>query len=122
MRRGTARRSDSGRWCYGFVRSARRSHDRSDSPCACAASDLEGICRVIVTGAPPLSGALMADDFEAFLLRWRLEVRGHGIEIRIRGPRRVRRQVPAAMFELTLAEVVRRVYEVQLMLDTGALE
>src|SRR4029450_11180989 len=47
---------------------------------------------------------------------------GHGLELRICRPSRSGRQVPASLPELTLARGIRRVDEVQLVLDMRALE
>src|SRR6476646_9011724 len=70
----------------------------------------------------PQSGSRVTDDVERFIARWRLEIESNGVELRICRPRRAGRQVLRSVLELTLAQFIRRVDEVQLVLDMRALE
>jgi hypothetical protein len=51
-----------------------------------------------------------------------LEVRRDRIELSVRGPGGARGQTCASLPQLALAEIIRSIDEVQLMLDVGALE
>ena len=64
----------------------------------------------------------MTDDVESFVLRWRLKIDRHCLELRICRPWRSGRQWPAPLPELTLADGIRRVDEVQLVPDVRELE
>jgi hypothetical protein len=68
------------------------------------------------------SASRVTDDVERFVVRWRLEIQSDGVELRIRRPRSAGRQVLRSILQLTLAQFVRRVDEVQLVLDMRALE
>ena len=64
----------------------------------------------------------MTNDGEVFFVGGCLEVRRDGIEVGVRGPGRARGQPCASLSQLTLAELVRSVDEMQFMLGVRALE
>src|SRR5450755_2407508 len=65
---------------------------------------------------------LMSYDVEPLVLGWRLEVGSDRIELSVRSPGRAGGQRLAPLPQLELAESIRSVYEVQLVLDAGALK
>src|SRR6187551_2974787 len=68
------------------------------------------------------SGSRVTNDVERFVVGWRLEIQSDGVELRLRRPRSAGRQVLRSILQLTLAQFVRRVDEVQLVRDIRALE
>ena len=60
-------------------------------------------------------GTFVVNDIEAFVFGRRLKVRRDGVELRLRGPGSAAGEVLASFLELTLAQSVRSVDEVQLM-------
>lgn len=66
-------------------------------------------------------GPLMTNDVEVLILSGRLEIGGDCIELSFRGPGGAGRQRFASLPQLTLAEIIGSVYEVQLVFDVGAL-
>ena len=64
----------------------------------------------------------MTNDVEILIFSGRLEVRCDCIELSVRGPGRARGQSFASLSQLALTEIIRSVYEVQLMRDVGALK
>src|SRR5262245_18832037 len=69
-----------------------------------------------------LSGALVADDVEPLICRWRVEICRDGFELCLRGPGSALRQMLGSFLKLTPAQRIRHVDEVQFMLRLGALE
>ncbi len=68
------------------------------------------------------SGPLMANDVEHLVVGGRLEVRCDCIELGVRGPSSACGQTFASLSQLALTEIIRSVYEVQFVLDVGALK
>ena len=66
--------------------------------------------------------ALMTDDIEVFILRWRLKMGSNGFKVRVPGPGSASRSRRASLAKLTLTQGVGRVYEVQLMLNIRTLD
>jgi len=64
----------------------------------------------------------MANDVEHLVVGGRLEVRCDCIELGVRGPSSACGQTFASLSQLALTEIIRSVYEVQFVLDVGALK
>ena len=64
----------------------------------------------------------MTNDVEILIFSGRLKVRRDCIELSVRGPSRARGQGFASLSQLALTEIISSVYEVQFMLDAGALK
>ena len=62
------------------------------------------------------------NNIEPFVIRGGLEIRGDGFELRLRGPSRAGRVALASVLQLTLAQGVRRVYEMQFVFRTRGFE
>jgi hypothetical protein len=64
----------------------------------------------------------MTNDVEFLIFTGRLEVRCNGIELCVGGPGRAGGKCFTSLPQLALAEIIRSVYEVQFVLDVGALK
>ena len=64
----------------------------------------------------------MTNDVEFLIFTGRLEVRRDCIELSVRGPGRAGGKCFASLPQLALTEIIRSVYEVQFVLDVGALK
>src|SRR6266508_2922805 len=67
-------------------------------------------------------GALMIDDIKPFFVRGRLEICGDRFELCIRCPGAAKRKVLASFSQLTLAQGIRCVQNMELMLGIRALK
>src|SRR6186713_1577715 len=70
----------------------------------------------------PPSGSHVPDDVECFVVCGRLKIGRDRLEFRVGRPRSAGGQVSRSILELMLAHRVRRVDEMQLVLDVRALE